>query len=170
MPPIFRRFALLAAALSAPAHAQGFEDVAALEARLVAALGAGIGEPGGPSRPLDRRLRLAPCPEGTIVDPPQLGAAAIRCETLGWRIRVPLQRSATLQAASAQAERAAPLVRRGDQVELVAMTRSFTVRSSGIAEQDGAVGERVRVRTERGAQPVTGEVMADGRVRLPGFN
>lgn len=170
MVTIFRRMALLTAAIAAPATAQGFENLDALEVRLIAALGAGVGEAGGPLRPLDRRLKLADCPAPVTIEPGALGAALLRCEPLGWRIRVPLQRSATVQTASAQAERAAPLVRRGDQVELVAMTRSFTVRSSGIAEQDGAVGERVRVRTERGAQPVTGEVMADGRVRLPGFN
>lgn len=167
MVPIFRRLVLLAAAAAAPAAAQSFEDLDMLESRIAAELGANIGEPGGPARPLDRRLRLAACPEPAVIDAPALGAVAVRCQPLGWRIRVPLTAGAANAAAHEQAE---PIVRRGDQVALVAITSSFTVSTLGIAEQDGAPGDRIRVRTERRGPPVTGEVLNDGRVALPGFN
>lgn len=169
MPTIFRRLPLLAAACwAAPAAAQGFQDLDVIENRVIAALGAGIGEPGGPARPVDRRLKLAACPENIAVEAPALGAVTVRCESLGWRIRIPLARAAAAQTAAQ--ERAEPIVRRGDQVEVVAASASFTVSTSGIAEQDGAPGDRIRVRTDRRATPLVGEVAPDGRILLPGFN
>lgn len=171
MTPIFRRLLPLAALLAAPAGAQNFENLEMLESRVAASLGAGIGEPGGPARPIDRRLRLAPCPTPALIDAPAMGAVAVRCETRGWRIRVPLMSSgAASSMVAAAAVRAEPVIRRGDQVELVAMTANFSVSTLGIAEQDGAPGERIRVRTERRAAPVTGQVLDDGRVALAGFN
>jgi len=168
MTTFFRRLTLAAAALAAPAQAQTFENLDLLEGRVVDSLAAGIGEPGGPARPLDRRLRLAPCPEPAVIDAPAMGAVAIRCEPLGWRIRVPLIAGAVASAAAPV--RAEPIIRRGDQVEVVAMTSSFTVSTVGTAEQDGAPGDRIRVRTERRSSPFVGQVLADGRVALPGFN
>ena len=163
-----RRIAIAAAALiGAPAWAQPFEDVAALDSRLAAALGAAVGEPGGAAAPIDRRLRLAACPVPTLIEAPALGAATLRCEPLGWRIRVPLaRRAAPDQAAAARAE---PVVRKGDQVELVASGASFSVSTLAVAEQDGAVGDRIRVRPERKSGLVIGIVGEDGRVSLPGF-
>ncbi len=171
MTPIFRRLLPLTALLAAPASAQSFENLEMLESRVAASLGAGIGEPGGPARPIDRRLRLAPCPTPALIDAPALGAVAVRCETRGWRIRVPLMSGgAASPMAAVSAIRAEPVIRRGDQVELVAMTANFSVSTLGIAEQDGAPGERIRVRTERRSAPVTGQVLDDGRVALAGFN
>lgn len=181
MTPIFRHLILIGAAIAAaPAAAQSFEDLEALEQRVAAALGAGIGEPGGPARPIDRRLRLAACPAGVSVEPPTLGAATVRCEALGWRIRVPVLRSDAAAAAapsdwgvsqpSASTARVAPVIRRGDPVSLVVMSGSFTVSRRGVAEQDGAPGDRIRVRTEPRTPPMVGHVLADGRVALTGFN
>ena len=64
MTPIFRRLRLaLPPSIAAPALAQGFEDLDALESRVVAALGAGDRRAGRAGAPIDRRLRLAACPE-----------------------------------------------------------------------------------------------------------
>ena len=174
MSPIFRRLILLSAAAASPALAQGFENLDMLDTRLMAALGAGVGEPGGPVTPLDRRLRLQACPQPVEIGEPMSGAATIRCQPLGWRIRVPLvaapsQAPAPSMAAAPQV-RAQPTVRRGDQVELVAISSGFTVSTLAVAEQDGAPGDRIRVRTERRSAPVIAQVMEDGRVALPGFN
>ena len=170
MPPIFRRLPLLLGlAAASPAFGQAFENLEMLESRVSAALGAGVGEPGGPTRPIDRRLRLAPCPTPAEIDAPAMGAVAIRCETRGWRIRVPLMAGALATPGAAQA-RAEPVVRRGDQVQVVALGSTFSVSTLGIAEQDGAPGDRIRVRTERRSTPFVGEVLPDGRVALPGFN
>ena len=168
MATIFRRMVMLTAAVAAPAAAQGFEDLDALETRIVAALGADVGAPGGPLRPLDRRLKLAACPAPATIEPGPLGAAVVRCDALGWRIRVPVAR--TVIAAAAKAE---PVVRKGDQVEFVARTGRFTVSTIAIADQDGAVSDRIRVRTldadGRKNAPVLAEVIGAGEVGLPGF-
>ena len=178
MTPIFRRLAILAVAVATPAAAQEHEDLDQLETQVVASLGAGIGEVGGPARPIDRRLRLRPCPEPVTVEAPALGAVAVRCQSVGWRIRVPLTAgSPSARAVAAPAQRDEPVIRRGDQVQLVALSRSFSVSTIGVAEQDGAPGDRIRVRREtedRNGRGTTtrliGEVLPDGRVALPGFN
>jgi flagella basal body P-ring formation protein FlgA len=146
-----------------------------LDNRVAAALGANIGEPGGATTPIDRRLRLQACPQPVEIGEPVAGALAVRCVPLGWRIRVSLVPSAesrqTAAAAPAQRQaRAEPVIRRGDQVELVAIASGFTVSTLATAEQDGAPGDRIRVRTERRTAPVIGQVLEDGRVALPGFN
>lgn len=176
MVPIFRRVALPLAllALPLPALAQGFENLEMLDNRVAAALGANIGEPGGATTPIDRRLRLQACPQPVEIGEPAAGALAVRCVPLGWRIRVSItgaaqasQAAATFSRAQARAE---PVVRRGDQIELVAIANGFTVSTLAVAEQDGAPGDRIRVRTERRNAPVIGQVLEDGRVALPGFN
>ena len=167
MVTLFRRLALLSALCASPALAQGFEDLGTLETRLVAALGAGIGEDGGPATPIDRRLKLAACPSPAMFDAPRLGAVTISCEPLGWRIRVPLVRSAAVNAASAKA---APLIRRGDEVEVVALGGAFSVSTLAVADEDGSPGERIRLRADRQAKPIFGQVTEDGRVAVTGFN
>lgn len=164
----FRRFVPALMLLGTAAHAQGFEDLAALDRKVAATLGAELGEPGGPARPIDKRLKLAACPQPAIVDAPAMGAVLIRCESLGWRIRVALSRPAGgyAQAAGVKAE---PTIRKGDQVELTASSGSFTVSTVAVAEQDGAPGDRIRVRSEGKKGAVIGMVMPDGRVSLPGF-
>jgi flagella basal body P-ring formation protein FlgA len=175
MPPIFRRLVLLSAIAGTPAFAQSFENLERLDSLVSAALGAGIGEPGGASGPIDRRLRLAACPQPVEISEPAMGAIAVRCQPLGWRIRVPLTAGGQANAAPAparasQRERAEPIVRRGDQIQLVALAAGFTVSMLAVADQDGAVGDRIRVRTERRTSPVIGQILPDGRVALPGFN
>jgi flagellar basal body P-ring formation protein FlgA len=148
------------------AAAQGFENLDMLEGRVTAALGAGVGELGGPAQPIDRRLKLAACPSPASVEmPPRLGAVTVRCEPLGWRLRVPLTRAAPVSA-TAKAE---PVIRKGDQVELTAGGAAFTVSTIAIAEEDGAPGDHIRLRTDRKTAAFTGEVAIDGRVKLPGF-
>lgn len=164
----FRRLLVLSALCAAPAvAATGFEDLGQLEARVTATLGAGIGETGGPARPIDRRLKLAACPTSPSLAVPTPYAAMIQCEALGWRIHVPLVRPS---AAMASAEKREMIVRKGDQVELIADGGNFTVSTLAIAQQDGALGDRIRVRSGDKAAPVTAEVERQGRVILSRFN
>jgi len=171
MVPNFRRLVLLAACVAAPVSAQSFENLTMLDSRISAALGAGIGEPGGAVSAVDRRLHLAACPQPVEIGEPAMGAVTVRCQTLGWRIRIPLvgngQSPAATQGTSA---RAAPTIRRGDQVQLVAISNGFTVSTLAVADQDGGPGDRIRVRTEHRTAPIIGQILEDGRVALPGFN
>ena len=162
----------LLALLAAPAAAAPFQNIDALEARLINALGAGIGEPGGPATAIDRRLKLTACPGTVQIDPPVMGAVALRCQAANWRIRVPIARlanatnMATTGAASVKAE---PVIRRGDPVDLVAETNGFSVSVSAVAQEDGAPGSRIRVKADGKNNPLFAEVIDAGRVRLPGF-
>lgn len=164
---------ILATAGAAPARgaagAGGFEDIARLESRVVAALDTGIGTPGGPAAPIDRRLKLAACPVPVTIDPPALGALPLRCEPLGWRIRVPLVRIASAPPLVAAAPQTPPIIKRGDPVELFASSDGFTVSTAAIAQEDGRAGERVRVRTDPRGPLIIGEVQDAGTVRVASF-
>jgi flagella basal body P-ring formation protein FlgA len=171
-----------ASAAHAATDAGGFEDLNKLEGRLVGALDADVGKPGGPLTHLDNRLKLKPCPTPVTIDPPALGAVALRCEPLGWRIRVPLMKApgqvatvsgATYMApAAAQAAAAAlgpAVIKRGDPVELAATSNGFTVTTQAVAQEDGRVGGRIRVKPSDKGGIVIGEVVDTGRVRVTSF-
>ena len=63
---------------------------------------------------------------------PGAGAAVVRCAEIGWRIRVPLLPGGAMQPAMAQAAaparaiRAAPVIRRGDPVEIRTARAGFS--------------------------------------------
>ncbi len=176
MTTFFRHLPFVLILLPLPAFAAaGLQDLDALERRLVIQLRADVGEPGGPTVRLDRRLKLAACPSPVIIDPPQLGAAVLRCAEIGWRIRVPLVRGGNAVPASGNtvpgpaAMRSAPVIRRGDSVDLIAGDPGFTVSSQVVAEQDGAPGDRIRVRGDRSKPAIVAEVVDSSTVRLSGF-
>lgn len=180
-------FALILLMVGTPAMAStdaaGFEDLAKLEGRVVGALDADIGTPGGPVTHIDRRLKLQPCPQPVTIDPPALGAVALRCESLGWRIRVPLMKSPSQMAVANQTAvgnaspatyqpaqpMTPPLIKRGDPIELIAGDGSFSVSTAAIAQEDGRLGGRIRVKPESKGQIVIGQVEDSGRVRVSSF-
>jgi flagellar basal body P-ring formation protein FlgA len=147
-----RLLTLPLALLAAPLHAQAFEDVAALDAQ-VAAVTKG-------ARAIDPRVRLARCPEAVTVDPPALGAVAVRCVPLGWRIRVPL-----VEAAKAHTP-AEIIIRRGDGVEVISSGNGFEVSTSGTAMEDGSLGKGIRVKSSTGTTTTLGTVTAAGTVQI----
>lgn len=149
------------AALSAPAAANtAWEDLSALDARVEAISGVAIGQPGGAVAPLDRRLKLAACPQPAAIDAPSNGAIAIRCVPLGWRIRVPLS------AGSGNAKSGLELaIRRGNLIELEYDGEGFSASASGIALDDGAAGQPIRVKTSTGVT-VTATASGYDRARI----
>ncbi len=170
----------LAAAAGAPALAQQkFENLDRLDGLVAMTVGANIGEPGGPIAPVDRRLRLAACPVTPSVEGPTFGAAIVKCDALGWRIRVPLSgggaAAGTVTPVARYGAVARPaqrdmVVKRGDPVQLIAGNASFSVSRVMIADEDGAVGDTIRVREDKKAAPVLAQVVEMGTVRIPGFN
>lgn len=154
----------------AAAQPQRFEDLNGLEALVIARLGAPVGQPGGPAAPIDRRLRLAACPNTPSIDAPAMGAVAVRCDAIGWRIRVPLAGGGRASPTPATMQGQQTLVRKGDPVQLVAGNASFTVSTMVIAEEDGARGDMIRVRADRKSEPVVARVVENGVVKAPGFN
>jgi flagella basal body P-ring formation protein FlgA len=67
---------------------------------------------------------------------------------------------------TARVVRSRRLVRRGTPVTLRAEGRGFTVTAAGVAEEDGAPGDTVRVRNRASRKPVQGVVDDDGSVRV----
>jgi flagellar basal body P-ring formation protein FlgA len=145
----------------ASASASDWEDLGALDARVAAMTGAGVGQPSGPSAPIDRRIRLAKCPQAASLEQAGADSLAIRCAALGWRVRVPLMPSVTKTA-----ESSAVLVRRGDVVELVYEGDGFAATSSGTAIDDGPMGKAIRVKTSASGAAVTAIVTGAGAVRI----
>lgn len=141
------RYAILFAAT--PLAAQSFEDVRALDAQVAAVAGDAL--------PIDPRLKLARCPEAVVIDPPVLGAIAVRCPALGWRIRV------TRRVTEAPAAKAIT-IRRGDPVDLVSHGEGFEVSTRAIAMEDAAIGQPVRVKSLTTAVISVGIAMAPGNV------
>lgn len=165
--------ALLLATFSSPAVAQSFENLDRLDSLVTASLGANRGQPGGPVAPIDRRLRLAQCPESPVVDALRMGAATISCPSIGWRIRVPLipnsQAGNAQNSAGFAQESAAPIIKKGDPVQLIAGNENFTISRLMIADEDGALGAMIRVRQEARSAPVMARVERNGVVRIPGI-
>lgn len=164
-------FALIGqAALSAPAVANGarFENLDRLDGLVATTVGANIGEPGGAIAPVDRRLRLAACPSIPSIEGPVFGAAIVRCDALGWRIRVPLAGAPKAAGPVARAQKTV-LVRKGDPVQLIAGNAAFSVSRVMIADEDGAAGDMIRVREDRKSAPIAGMVQENGVVRVPGI-
>lgn len=171
----------VALAVSSPAAAQQkFENLDRLDSLVAMTVGANLGEPGGPVAPIDRRLKLIPCPGTPSIDGPVFGAAIVKCDAVGWRIRVPLahggvQANVTVPTQRAVSQRApAPsremVVKRGDPVQLVAGGAAFSVTRLMVADEDGAIGGMIRVRGEdKKAPPVLAQVVEMGMVRIPGF-
>lgn len=161
-----------------PAYAQAkFENLDRLDGLVAMTVGANVGEPGGAIAPIDRRLKLAPCPAEPVIEGPVFGAAIVRCVATGWRIRVPLASGGAAAAQPVAAMRmgrpqasSAITVKRGDPVRLVAGGASFTVSRMMVADEDGAIGDMIRVREDRKAAPVIAQVVDMGIVRAPGFN
>lgn len=175
--------AAMAAACSAATAQSALQSIDALDALVQNALAQNGGTMS--AQPIDRRLRLQRCAGPVAVSGPELGAMVLRCPLSAWRIRVPLvapqRESGPAPAPAPAAPHAVPhaslipslipnLIRRGDQVQIVLMGRNFMVRSIGIADQDGGVGQRIRVRNERRTEILTGMVQNDGSVIISGIN
>lgn len=169
---------LMAFALGAsPAIAQQkFENLDRIDSLVAMTVGANQGEPGGPQAPVDRRLRLAACPKTPSVTGPVFGAAVVSCDALGWRIRVALV-PGTSAAAGPPVRQAIVrpvtkevVVKKGDPVQLVAGGRLFSVSRMMVSDEDGAMGQMIRVREDKKSPTVLAQVVEMGMVRIPVFN
>ena len=156
----FRHLMLLVAAMPACAVAQPFHSLEDIDARVVEALaGTGLA-----AWPVDRRLKLAACAVPLTVDPPVAGAVAVHCASPGWRLRL------LLDGPPATFSITPVLIKRGDPVTVNFDAPGFTITASGIAETEARRGERVRVRVDQKANPVMGEAIDAGTVRIGALN
>ncbi len=171
---------IAAAAMLAPvpALAESFVDLAALEARVIAFTGIGVGEAGGPATPLDRRLRLAACATPPALDwrAPRRDAVVVSCPTPGWKIFVPLkgQGSGLIETVAAAPVAGVPtpkpvVIRRGDPVSIVAAQAGFSVSQQGVAASDAVAGTRLAVRIDGSRATVQAVAVDAGLATLPGY-
>lgn len=137
----------LALLVAAPA---AFEDLEILDERISAV--------SQTAQPVDKRLKLAQCPQDPIIAPPVGGVVVVRCAEIGWRLQVALK-------ARVEPNRSAEIViRKGDMVECVSGGPGFAVSTAMIAQEDAGIGEPVRVKSPSSPISVTAIVKARGVV------
>lgn len=167
---------LPALAFSPSAQAQAIQDLNEIDVLVAATMGAGIGEPGGARAPVDRRLKLKACPVALEVTGPDLGAAAVRCPALGWRIRVPLDLAAEREQAVAARPgqpravagqgQGVEAVKRGEPILLTVDRPMFSLSRVMIADKDGRVGEVIPVRDDPKGKPIFVRIVEPGRATI----
>jgi flagella basal body P-ring formation protein FlgA len=131
------------------------------------------GATGRTAAPIDRRIKLAACPEQPSITAMDSQTLAVRCQSLGWRLRVPMMGAPTGTAAMAEppigASRPAVgalAVRRGDNVRVSIDTASFSVGYAAVATQDGRVGETITLRGSDAKSLISATVTGPGRARI----
>jgi flagella basal body P-ring formation protein FlgA len=126
------------------------------------------GAMGRTATPIDRRIKLARCPEQASVTALDAQTLAVRCPSLGWRLRVPMTgpAGAVSTAAGYAAPSSTPAIRRGDAVRVSIETESFSVSYSATATQDGRVGETIALRGTDPKNLMSAVVTGPGRARL----
>lgn len=162
--------------LPAQANAQAMQNLSEIDVLVAATMGAEVGEPGGARAPVDRRLKLKACPVALEVTGPDMGAAAVRCPSLGWRIRVPLDLAPDRAAAAPrpQAQRGYGAaasggqegIKRGEPILLTVERPSFSLSRVMIADKDGKVGEVISVRDEPKGKPIFVRIVEPGRATI----
>lgn len=165
--------ASLAAALVSPVHAQsgGLADPAAIDAAVAAFTGAPAGSPGGARGPVDRRLRMAACPQQLDLAWHGRGAAMVRVECNGaapWRVFVPVNAAGAAASSSPAAGAArAPQIERGQVLTVTLQGRGFSISQQAEALEAGRVGEWIRVRPEGSREEVRARIDTPVRVTIP---
>lgn len=155
---------LLAAAIPAAAQ-QGHEDWQRIDALTAMVAGA----MGRTATPIDRRIKLARCPEQAVVTPIDGQALAVRCASLGWRLRVPMTAPAgasPVAASFARPAASAPVIRRGDNVRVTIETETYSISYAAVATQDGRVGETIALRGADAKSTLSATVTGAGRATL----
>lgn len=138
----------LAAAAMSPGS---FQDLDALDARVAALVGGG-----GAAVPIDRRIKLAACPEDPVISRIAGSAVSVRCPSLGWKIRVAASQSPSVDAP------VEPIVHRGDTIELVVEGEGYSASSVGTAVDEGGAGSLIRVKIPTSPSPVSATVSRVG--------
>ncbi|MGH6693736.1 flagella basal body P-ring formation protein FlgA [Sphingopyxis sp.] len=123
--------------------------------------------------PVDRRIKLARCPEQASVTALDAQTLAVRCASLGWRLRVPLSAPASAPAGASQVAASfarpaasAPAIRRGDNVRVTIETETYSISYAAVATQDGRVGETIALRGADAKSTLSATVTGAGRARL----
>lgn len=161
--------ALVASTIAAPFAAQGqgaSEDWQAIDA-LTATVANALGRT---ATPVDRRIKLARCPEPATVSAIDANTLAVRCAPLGWRLRVAMTGSAGAGSPTAASftrpAPSAPVIRRGDNVRVTIDTPSYSIGYAAIAVEDGRIGETIALRGSDRKSTLSATVTGPGAARI----
>lgn len=161
---------ILLALLAASVAAQAQQATQPLEPIRQAALAA-LQADGDAQAMIAPGLRLAPCGQALIAVPSGAAVAEVRCaDTPGWRLYVPVRRTATAQARTPDAVEDSPesavMVKRGDPVMLRAGIGGTEVRMGGKALGQARTGGILNVENDSSHRIVRGRLLADGSVQV----
>src|SRR3546814_12356133 len=99
-------------------------------------------------RSVDRRIKLQRCPEQATITAIDAQTLAVRCPSLGWRVRVPMAGGADAAsglvpyaAPANYARPAAPAIHRGDTVRVSIETERFATHYSATATAHARAGD-----------------------------
>jgi len=150
------------------AAAAGYADLTVIDREVASFTGAEIGQSGGATTPVDRRLRLRPCASPLALSwrTGTHDSVVVQCQDTGsWRLFVPVRKAEQAGGMAAQ-----PVVGRGDAVSIAVSGEGFTVAQPGEAMEAGVIGAWIRVRpinAKPGAEPMRAQVVRPGLVSLP---
>ena len=125
--------------------------------------------------PIDRRIVLASCPEQPAISALDAQALAVRCPSLGWRLRVPMlgaptggmvDMAAAAPVRTARPAASAPVIRRGDNVRVSIDAPNFSIGYAAVATQDGAIGDTIALRGADAKNLLSATVTGPGRARI----
>ncbi len=170
---------LIAAAPSdaiAAAASPASQDWAAVDAQTQNIAGA----LGRTAAPIDRRIKLARCPEALAITAMDSNSLAVRCASLGWRLRVAMRSNAAQDSqdsaqsnffapnssAAKRTPAAPPMIRRGDVVRISIDTPNYSVSYPATATQEGRLGETITLRGADPKNPILAVVTGPGRAEI----
>lgn len=160
----FRLILALAALASgsAPAHAQPFADLDAIDRQVAAFIGINPTQMAGAFAPVDRRLRLNACarPLSLAWNGNRRDTVLVQCPIAGgWKLYVPIF------MASAGVAVAPPVVMKGDALTITVRGSGFSVSQAGEALDAGAVGEWIRVKVGKDGE-LRAQILRPGSVGM----
>ena len=154
-----------------PALAQNaYADPASIDAQVAAFTGAPAGAPGGARGPVDRRLRMAACPQPLQLAWHGRGASMVRVECNAgspWRVFVPVNSGGTATGNPGLAAPLPPQVSRGQVLTITLQGRGFSISQQGEALESGRVGEWIRVRPEGSREEVRARLDTPAQAVIP---
>jgi flagella basal body P-ring formation protein FlgA len=169
--PVLPLALALSGVLAAPAYGGQFTDLALIDMEVARFTGAGIGQPGGASLPVDRRLHLAACRQPLALgwNGQRRDSVIVRCpDAGGWRLFVAVIGGASgTMGGPAAAVPQANAVTRGEAVTISAAGTGFSVSQPGEALEAGAVGAWIRVRPAGKPDAIRARIVRPGLVLLP---
>ena len=126
-----------------------FEDLEILDERIQAE--------NASAEPVDKRLKLAECPDEPMISPAAGGAVVVLCPALGWRLRVPVR------TASNVAEKGEIIIRKGDLIECISGGPGFSVSTQLVAMDDARIGQSLRVKSTTSSVILTAVAKSRGQ-------